>query len=57
MGTFCIDRWKYLQAEDQVIAQVQAEKDAIVIQVKAQMHSMQERHQQLVAELEGKLKW
>ena len=46
-----------IQAENEVVKQVQAEKDRLLAQLRAQMADMQRQHDQMAAELQRKLAW
>lgn len=46
-----------LQVEDNLVKQVQAEKDALLAQVRGQMSDMQQQHDHMAAELQRKLAW
>ena len=46
-----------LQAEDHLVEQVEAEKDAVLAQVRGQMSDMRQQHHSMAAELQRKLAW
>lgn len=46
-----------LQAENNVVKQVEAEKDLLLAQVRKQMADMQRQHDRMAAELQRKLDW
>ena len=45
------------QVEDGVVRQVEAEKDALLAQVRGQMSDMQRQHDHMASELQRKLAW
>lgn len=46
-----------LQAENNVVKQVEAEKDLVLAQVRQQMVDMQHQHECMAAEVQRKLDW